>query len=293
MKLSIILPAYREQYLNKTIDSILENAVGEVEIIPVIDCYEPEEPIREDPRVKPVILEQNLGMRGAINAGLAKAQGEFIIKLDAHCAVAKGFDEVLTRDCRDNWLMIPRRYALNEETWEKNSPFVDYHYLIFPEVADDSYGYSMQVTSWKYKKSDLEIDDTMTFQGSCWVANRQYFIEHVGFLDDNLERYGTFAQDQQEIGLKYWLNGGEVKVNKKTWYAHLFKQGRHYEKGMFSRKHKKDKYHISGNEWGTKHWVLNQEPNMKNSFEWYINKFMPIPTWPENWKLILNKHYGL
>jgi glycosyltransferase involved in cell wall biosynthesis len=289
MKLSIILPAYREPYLNRTIDSLLENAVGEIEILPVIDGYGLEEQIIVDERVKPIILEKNLGMRGSINAGLVKAQGEFIMKLDAHCAVAKGFDITLINDCKENWLMVPRRYALNEDTWEKNSPAVDYHYLIFPEVADDSYGYSMQVTSWEKRKDEIGIDDIMTFQGSCWFANRKYFMEHVGLLDDRLETYGTFAQDQQEIGLKYWLGGGEVKVDKNTWYAHLFKQKRHYSSGDFSRKHKKDKYHISGNEWGTKHWVNNEEPGMTKTFEWYINKFSP-PTWPEDWKQIfINK----
>ena len=288
IKLSIIIPAYREKYLNKTIDSLLENAVGEVEIIPVIDCYVPDEPIRVDDRVRPVILEKNVGMRGAINAGLKASTGEFIMKLDAHCGVAKGFDEVLKNDCKENWLMVPRRYALNEETWEKNSPAVDYHYLIFPDFADDSYGYSIQVTGWRKKRHDeIEIDDIMTFQGSCWFANKKYFMEHVGFLDDRLETYGTFAQDQQEIGLKYWLGGGEVKVDKRTWYAHLFKQKRHYASSIFSRKHKKDKYHVQGNIWGTKYWVNDSKPNMIYTFEWFISKFWPIPTWQENWRQIL------
>lgn len=290
MKLSIIVPAYREPYLNRTIDSLLENSVGEIEVIPVIDGYVPEEPIRVDAKVKPIILENNLGMRGAINAGLTNATGDFVMKIDAHCAVAKGFDEVLINDCKENWLMVPRRYALNEATWTKNSPAVDYHYLIFPESADSSYGYSVQVTGWRSKKNELEIDDIMTFQGSCWFANRKYFMERVGLLNNNLEAYGTFAQEQQEIGLKYWLGGGEVKVNKRTWYAHLFKQRHHYDSCKFSRKHKKDKYHIQGNIWGTKHWINNEEPNMIHSFSWFVNKFWPIPTWPDNWQEVWDKH---
>lgn len=293
MKLSIIIPAYREPFLNKTIDSLLENAAGEIEVIPVIDCYIPEEPVRLDSRVKPIILENNLGMRGATNAGLTKATGEFIMKLDAHCAIAKGFDKVLTDDCKENWLMVPRRYALDELTWTNSPPIIDYHYLIFPELADSSYGYSMQVAGWRKRKDELEIDDIMTFQGSCWFANRKYFMEHVGLLDDSLETYGTFAQEQQEIGLKYWLGGGEVKVDKRTCYAHLFKQKRHYSSGKFSRKHKKDKYHIQGNVWLTKHWMNNEEPNMIHSFSWFIEKFWPIPTWPDNWQEIINKHYGV
>jgi len=286
--ISIIIPAYREPYLNKTIDSLLSNAEGEIEIIPVIDNYTPDEPIREDPRVKPIYLSENKGMRGAMNEGMKVATGEFLMKIDAHCSIAKGFDKILTNDCKENWLMVPRRYSLNEITWEEVAPTVDYHYLIFPEAADSSYGRSMQVASWRGKRNELEIDDIMTFQGSCWIANRKYFMEHVGFLDDSLETYGPFAQDQQEMGLKYWLGGGEVKVNKKTWYAHLFKKGRHYSAGRFSRKHKKDIYHVRGNTWGTKHWMNDEEPNMIHPFSWFVEKFWPIPTWPDNWKDLIN-----
>jgi len=291
MKLSIIVPAYREPFLNKTIDSLLKNAVEEIEILPVLDCDIPYEPVMIDPRVKPINLGGNVGMRGAINAGLAKATGEYVMKIDAHCIVDLGFDKKLIDDCAENWLVVPRRFNLNDIKWERTRPINDYHYLVFPEVAPLSYGYSFQVAGWPRKRIDkLEIDDTMTFQGSCWLANRKYFMEHVGFLDDSLETYGTFAHEQQEIGLKYWLGGGAIKINKKTWYAHLFKKGRHYSSRKFSRKHKKDKYHISGNTWGTKHWMNNEEPNMVHSFSWYINKFWPIPTWPDNWQEIWDKH---
>ena len=289
--LSIILPAHKEPFMNKTIDSLLSNAVGEIEIIPVIDGNPPDEPLRLDPRVKPVVLEEHKGMRGAINAGLAHASGEFVMKMDAHCLVALGFDKVLIEDCPPNWLTIPRRYSVNETTWQRKSPVVDYHYLIFPGVSDPSYGYSFQVAAWPSKRVDqLEIDDTMIFQGSCWMANRQYFMEHVGFLDDRLETYGTFTQEQQEIGLKYWLGGGEIKINKKTWYAHLAKRSHHYNSGFFSRIHKKDQYHIMGGVWGTKHWMNNEEPNMIHPFSWLIEKFWPVSSWPDNWQEIWDNH---
>ncbi|MFA5036105.1 MAG: glycosyltransferase family 2 protein [Candidatus Izemoplasmatales bacterium] len=283
--LSIVLPAYREPHLNKTIKSILDNATGEIEIIPVIDGYLPEEPFIDDPRVKPILLGENKGMRGAMNAGFEQATGKYLMKLDSHCIVDKGFDEILIEDCKDNWLLVPRRYSLDEKTWTRSEtrPIFDYHYLSFPGTNDLTYGYSLQVVAWQRKVSLPEIDDIMTFQGSCWFANRDYFMKHVGYLDDRLETYGTFAQDQQEIGLKYWLGGGEVKVDKRTWYAHLSKRGHHYASGAFSRKHKKDQAMFNGNEWGTKHWMNNEEPNMK-PFEWWVSKFSPIPTWPDNWK---------
>ena len=279
---SIILPTYKEPYLNKTLKSLLDGA-EDIEIIPVIDYYKLEEPIIEDPRIKPIILEKNKGMRGAINEGLKVATGEYVMKIDAHCVIEKGYDKALTGH-PVNWLMIPRRYPLIEETWDRDMKgrIKDYHYLTFPGTDDPKYGYSFQVQPLKREGPD--IDDTMTFQGSCWLANRKYFMEHVGFLDDT--NYGTFAQEQQEIGLKYWLGGGMVKVNKNIWYAHLFKKGRHYESGKFSTRNKKDKAQIMGNEYSTKHWMNNEEPNTIHPFSWLIEKFMPLPGWSYNWREI-------
>ena len=48
MKLSIIIPSYYDPLLQKTIDSLLENAEGEIEIIAILDGYQPIVPIKED-----------------------------------------------------------------------------------------------------------------------------------------------------------------------------------------------------------------------------------------------------
>ncbi len=276
---SIIIPCYREPYLNKTIDSLL--SAQDIEIIPVIDCYQLEEPIREDPRVKPIILTKNKGMRGAINKGLKAATGEYLMKMDAHCTIAPGYEKSLIGE--DNWLMIPRRYSLNETTWDRveKLPIKDYHYLSFPKQT--AYGYSFFVVADK-KRNEVGVDNTMAFQGSCWVANRRYFMEHVGFLDD--KNYGCFSQEQQEIGLKYWLGGGAVKTTNKTWYAHLFKKEHHYKSARFSHRHKKDEEAIRGNEYATKHWMNDEESGMIYSFKWLIEKFNP-PGW-ENYEGTFN-----
>jgi len=38
-------------------------------------------------------------MRGAINVGLKKAKGKFIMKCDAHCAFAPGYDKIMAQHC--------------------------------------------------------------------------------------------------------------------------------------------------------------------------------------------------
>jgi hypothetical protein len=133
-------------------------------------------------------------------------------------------------------------------------------------------------------KVKYEIDDTMTLQGSCWFAEKDYFMKHVGYLDDSPETYSTFAGDQLELGLKYWLGGGKVKVNKKTWYAHLFKNKKWYADKPVEKREKRKIKNVSGYEWSTKHWMNDEEPNMIYPFSWLVDKFWPIPGWPSDWK---------
>jgi glycosyltransferase involved in cell wall biosynthesis len=289
---SIIIPTNKDPYIYKTIDSLLENAIGEVEIISVLDNFTPDPPIKKDKRVK-VIRSKNgrRGMRAAINTGIAKSKGDYIMKTDCHCLFAPGYDKVLSENCAEDWLVIPRRYSLDENRWERidSRPYRDYHYLSFPTPVP-GYGICISNRDWLergYRRRDpkYDIDDTMTFQGSCWFANKKYFMKHVGFLDDRPETYGTFADEPQEIGLKYWLGGGANKVVKKTWYAHLSKQPRHYAAGIFSGEFKRDNIAKHGRTWSARHWVNNEEPGMKRKFAWLIEKFWPVPTWPQDRKL--------
>lgn len=210
------------------------------------------------------------------------------MKCDSHCMFGPGYDKTMARACKDNWLMIPRRYALNAVKWQvdKKRPVRDYHYISFP-VETKRYGTSISNQDWLHRTSErntqeYDIDDTMSFQGSCWFANRKYFMERIRYLDGRRETYGSFGGEQLEIGLKYWLGGGEVKVIKKTWYAHLSKRSHHYKKGMFSRNYKTNFNVVCSRTWNTKHWLGNEEPNMIHPFSWLVEKFWPVPSWPED-----------
>lgn len=284
--ISIIIPAHREPYLQKTIDSLLKNARGEMEIIPVLDGWSPERPIRPDKRVNVVTLKKHSGMRAAINEGISRAKGEFIMKSDAHCSFGAGFDQILSKNCAEDWLVIPRRYSLEGTTWarDRRRPYRDYHYLTYP-TPNGKYGITVSNVDWlertaQRKNPQYDIDDTMTFQGSCWMAQKNHFLKLVGFLDDRAEAYSPFGAEALEIGLKYWLSGGRIKVIKKTWYAHLSKRSGHYKKGIFTQSYKRNQ--APSRTWASKHWVNNEEKGMIHPFSWLVEKFWPVPTWPED-----------
>ena len=167
MRLSVIIPAKKEPFLQKTIDSFLESSeLGyDVEIFAVLDGPWMKEPTG-DRRVKVIRLPEPKGMRGAINAGLSEASGEFILKLDAHCAFDQGFDRKMIESYSDNQLLIPRRYSLDDINWcikEHRMKWPhDYHYLTFPTSS-----YPLMTPQGYIRRDGPEIDDTMTFQGSC------------------------------------------------------------------------------------------------------------------------------
>jgi glycosyltransferase involved in cell wall biosynthesis len=283
MNLSVIIPNRNSQFTSKTIQDLLDKSVTDIQIIVNVDEKWPD-PLINDKRVTYVHPAVPMGMRAGINAGLKLAKGKFVMKTDDHCMFAQGFDKELSDSCEDNWLMIPRRYSLDAEKWERNMtrPFRDYHYLCFPKQGKE-HDWGMHGVDWfsrDKERSDpkYNIDDTMAFQGSCWFANRDYFMKHVGFLDDRIDTYSTFAQEPQEIGLKYWLGGGANKVNKNTWYAHLHK-GRQY-----GRMYKEDYHTVASHNWSAKHWMTNAETNMIHPISWLVEKFWPVPTWPEDRK---------
>lgn len=283
---SIIIPARNEKFLQQTIKSLLKNAEGEIEIIVVLDGYWPLPALEDHPQVRIIHRGESRGMRNAINSGVAVARGEFVMKIDAHCMVDKGFDVKLATDCEANWVVVPRRKRLDADLWqiqEVGKPDVDYEYLSFPDDPADFGGPGLHGRQWndrsraRFGNPEYEIDDLMSFQGSCWFMRKDYFYE-LELMDEG--NYGSFAHEAQEIGLKCWLSGGRVVVNKKTWYAHLHK-GKKHGRGYSLDEAVRRKGTDFTNRWFAKEFAWHKQTL---PFSWMIEKFWPVPGWPEDWR---------
>ena len=222
--LSIIIPSYKDPLLQKTIDSLLENATGHIEVIPVLDGYWPEIPLKDDDRVMPVHIGRNGGMRNAINAGVRVSRGEYLMRTDEHAVFGDSYDEILTSSLKSNWIVTPRRYFLDTEKWEiMDIPPVDYMRLKIARVGDGKGGlmHKFSGVEWKgqaKKRKDIMIDETMAMQGSCWAMKRSWWDKAIVELQS--EGYGTHYQDSHEMTFKAWKKGGKLMVNKNTWHGH-------------------------------------------------------------------------
>jgi glycosyltransferase involved in cell wall biosynthesis len=249
--LSIVIPSYKDPFVHKTIDSLLENSEGEIEVIVVLDGYWPEKPIKDDPRIKLLQLGKNRGMRGAINAGVSIAMGEFILRSDQHCMFAKGYDKVLTANCEDNWIVTTTRYFLDPIKWEvMDIPPVNYEKLVIQG------GVKFSGRPWPERDSerkDIMIDETMAMQGSMWMMKKSWWEKCI--VELQTEGYGQMYQDSHEMIFKTWKAGGRMMLNKNTWFAHKhrsFVEGRHEgtkensslrgESGLYAIKMWKDYY---------------------------------------------------
>ena len=210
---SVIIPSRRERWLDKTINEIKTKFGGEYEIIVVLE-EDPKSPLPEG--VNYIEHKEAIGMRTSINEAVAVAQGKYILKLDAHCMLDENIDLKLIAEHQYNWVQIPRRKRLNPHKWQlvdDGRPDVDYMYIWKPYfIGRVNRGMNLDPELRK-----ILIDDTGTFQGSCYFMEREYFLK-LGLLDDvNFDQSGHEAQ---EITLKVLHDGGRIIRNKKTWYAH-------------------------------------------------------------------------
>lgn len=282
-KVSVIIPSRNERFLVKTVTDLLQKAAGDIEVIVVLDERPPDEPFPNDKRLTVLQQPTPKGMRAGNNWAASVATGDYLMKTDGHCLFAEGFDVAMAADCDDDWLAIPRRKRLNAEQWVVEDPErtpLDYHYLDCPTTNPG--GYQFHGVIWlrrsieRYGKPEFLIDDTMSFQGSCWFMSRKHWDRLGGMSEVG---YGSFCQEPQELGNKTWLGGGRVVVNKKTWYAHLHK-GKQYGRG-----YRQDKGELRrGHEWSARYWMGNKWPDRIRDFEWLVDKFWPVPEWPDNWR---------
>jgi hypothetical protein len=218
MKLSVIIPSYKDPLATKTIRSLLDNSgLGdELEIIDVWDGFYPDFEIVEDPRVKYVHLGSNRGMRGAINAGVLVSKGEYIMRTDEHCMFGDRYDLILTSQMEDNWIVSPRRYFLDVVKWEvMDIPPVD-----FMKLKIVNAGKGVRKFSGVEAKGDdsQPIQETQAIQGSCWCMSRKWWDNVIGELQT--EGYGPLIQDSHEMSFLTWKAGGKLLMNLNTWYAH-------------------------------------------------------------------------
>jgi hypothetical protein len=280
---SLIVPSRNERFLVPTVVDVLRNARGPIEVIVVLDGYwEPNLP--SDSRIKVLHRGEARGMRHAINDAATMATGEFLLKCDGHVSFAPGFDEQLKADyLHDDWVLVPRRYPLDPEAWAHEARAdhkypIDAHFLSEPFERHGDSTPGLHGSEWRARRDALRdepLTEDLTSQGSCWFMSLTQW-GRLAPLD--VASYGSFWHEFQEIGLRTWLSGGAVMVTKRTSYAHLYK-GKRWGRGYNTR----GLGHEAGTAFCSWFWMTDQPfTGRVRSLQWLIERFSPVPTWPED-----------
>ena len=297
--LSVLIPARNEEFLPNTIEDILRNRRGRTEVIVVLDGYWPNPGLKDHPDVKIIHHVESIGQRAATNEAAKVSRSRFIMKADAHCAFQKGFDVELMDSCEYNWTMVPRMYNLHAFDWKCGKCGERSYQGPVPEKCKkcDNTKKFEKAMVWKPRKNRMSdfmrFDTNMKFAywgaykkrkeaegdivpqlcaiGACWFMYRDRYWE-LGGLD---EKHGSWGQMGVEIACKSWLSGGKQVVNKKAWFAHMFRTNKGFgfpypisgKQVQKARKRSKDL------------WQKNKWPQAKHDLNWLLDQFSPVPEW--------------
>jgi len=314
MDLSIVIPGRHEMFFRRTVEDVLAHTGRQTEVIAIVDgatCSShphANPPLPDDPRLRVERLDTVIGQRAATNLGVRMSRGRYVCKLDAHCSIDDGFDAKVVAagdELGHDVTQIPRMFNLHAFNWKcegcgaetyqgptptlcetcaktahvPGGPFVRKMLWAARENRKTDFArfdHTLHFQYWpecgKRPESKGEIADVLSSVGACFVMRRARFDE-LGGLD---ETHGSWGQFGVEIACKSWLSGGRQVVNKRTWFAHMFRtQG-----GDFGFP-----YRISGadqeraRKYSRDLWLHNRWPGQVRPLSWLIDKFAPITGW--------------
>lgn len=290
--LSILIPARNELFLNNTIQDILLHIEGNTEIICVLDGQWPVVPVPDHERLTLIYHSESIGQRAATNEAARLSESKYLMKCDAHCAFDQGFDVKLMEVMQDDFTMVPVMRNLHVFDWvcpeghrryqgpsgpciECGKPTtMDVVWIAKKNPASTAYRFDrdLHFQYWaEYKKQQKgDLVETMSLQGSCFMVTRKKYFE-LNLCD---EGHGSWGQQGTEVACKTWLSGGRCIVNKKTWYAHLFRtQG-----GDFGFPYPNPGIG-QAREYSRDLWLNDKWDKAIHPLSWLIDKFAPVPEW--------------
>jgi len=287
-------------FLGRTIQEILKKSSADTEVIAVIDGENAEQvtPIPDDPKVTVIRYDKPIGQRAATNQAAKLSKAKYVMKLDAHCGLDKDFDTKLMDTMEHDWTVIPSMYNLHGFDWVCDACGTRKYQGPLPDCEKCGEPMNMDLI-WKprrrrytkywrfdadmvfkywgaYKnrpESKGQIVDVMSSIGACFFMERSRFWELEG-LD---EEHGSWGQFGTEIACKSWLSGGRHVVNKRTWFAHMFRTqtGFKFPYSLSAKQVNKAR------RYSQELWKNDKWPLAKRKLSWLIEKFDP-PGWKKS-----------
>lgn len=314
--LSILIPARNEEFLKKTIEDIIENSEMDTEVIVVLDGQWADPPLEQHDKVNVIYLSKSIGQRAATNLACRLSKAKYVMKLDAHCMLDKGFDRKMIEMFQqegDNVTMLPIMrnlwafdwkcyscgWRIDQASWEKGKPCEKCgsskmrKKMIWtwrkdkkghPNPQSTSYCFNSKpqfcyFEDYKHRPQYEEDRKTKGITETMSIQGSCFMLTREKYWELNIcdEEFGNWGNQGIEVACKTWLTGGRVLVNHNTWYAHLFRTNHNL----------KFPWPVSGREQNvTKEKVKDyiwsgKIPGQIHPVSWLVEKFWPVPGWTE------------
>lgn len=179
-KISVIIPIYNvEKYLNKCVESVVNQTYKNLEII-LVDDGSPdkcpqicEEWAKKDNRIK-VIHKQNGGLSDARNYGINKSSGDYLIFIDSDDYISLDCIEILYNSLKNNnskisvarYINVMDGIVVDNLTFSKKTyefSIVDYWNNYFEAILDKKYDVSSPYIIACCKLFKKELFDQIEF----------------------------------------------------------------------------------------------------------------------------------
>jgi len=248
---SVVIPVRQPdiQYLKRTVDSVRTNATGSIEVIVVLDGCNADV---DDAVV--LQFDNVIGQRKAMNRAVEIANGEYLLRLDGHCALSPEWDARMKSSCGETDLVgIPFDH-LDEKTWKGKGIDVSFWYL-------DAGLKPHSVRPWKRLQDRQVEEDLMSIAGGAWMIRKDYY-DKLGGSEESLGGHGGIGP---EWSLKVWLTGGRVLLRTDVVCCHLFRARVPFPVDQSAREMVFKKLY--------RKWVLGEDPRRTRPIEWLLYKF--------------------
>ena len=270
---SVMIPCVQEdyQYLKRTIDSLWSNASGPIEIIVAFDGFVPDTTPVD---IRHVSFVPMVGQRVAMNQMVDMAEGEFILRIDAHCAISQDWDARMKDSCGPNTIIAADGDCLRDmEKWRGDGS--DGGMWAFM----DNIGLK-KCYNWKNPGKRYLEEPMMTTMGQGYMIRKDYYCAKGG-CDEDLGSYGDMGV---EWALKTWLTDGKIVMRTDVVISHLFRPN---AKAPFKID---NDMRLKASNKLYKEWILGKGQDVKKPFWWLLNKFNYYAKWSKDAKLRLQMH---
>lgn len=324
-RLSILIPARNEFYhdidlLHETVTNVLANTSNQCEVIVVLDGYDsqwPIQPLPINPRLTVIQHRKSIGQRAATNEAARLAQGEWVCKLDAHCAVGPDFDTKLLEGAQPHWTIVPGQFNLLVFEWKcKKCSWTKDQSPKPPRCEKCSSRYLKQVKVWKPRDGQQgrrraythswRFDSNLDFaywgqftsdEAYCKKHKIPFRPEGQGQIHDTMSLLGAcwamtreryFYLEPCDEAFGSWGDMG-TEIACKTWLSGgELKVNQNTWFAHFFRVGgigfpyqdggRKERAKARGREL----WLKNQWPKQIHPLSWLIGKFAPVPDFGDN-----------